>query len=142
MSDRQVKKVKGWGRTPIAAPPPEQPDPQRLSPVFCLRYLSPGFTLSECSDDQAAAFVEKLYQLCQLDWNTITNSHHRGNGYERLPIGQLKVGRPSRATDEVKELHVFRCRGDGTARILGLRLARVFEVYMIDPTGSAYDHGS
>jgi hypothetical protein len=134
--DRQIKKPKAAGKGRFLSPVVPA-STNRETPVFCLRHLIKPYTLAECTDSEAQAFAKRLYEMCQLDWNTIQSTRREGQGHERMPVGQLPP-LPARVTPDVEELIVFRF-GD-RARILGLRHDRVFEVYLIDPKGSAYNH--
>jgi hypothetical protein len=79
--------------------------------------------------------------LCDKTWQEIQNSRKQTIGHEKIPIKQLTCDRPSRVTDDVKDLLAFRFDCGPTARFLGLRHHRVFEVYIVDPEGKTYDHG-
>lgn len=136
--DRQLKKPKIEGTLHLAAPP-EPKSTQQLTPVFCLRYLAKGYTVKDCEDVEAAMFLAKLAVLCQLEWREIAKTPREGNGHEWIPIDQIRAHLPDRVTADVSALQVFRFAGP-KARILGLRRDRVFEVYLIDPKGSAYSH--
>lgn len=136
----RIEKQKPQGHGRIKAP--EEPrSTNHESPVFCLRYLKSGYTLDECGAAEAQAFVSKLKSLCDLDWQTIQNSNRRGQGHEKITVKEIKPDMPRRVTADVTELICFRFPGGDTARFLGLRHGRVFEVYFIDPRGEAYDHG-
>lgn len=137
VGDKHLKKPKAKGRGHLADPPDPTPT-NHLSPVFCLRYLKSGYSLNDCGDAEAAAFVKKVKQLCDLDWQTIQNSSREGQGHEKMPVNQIRPDLPRRVTPDVSELLVFRF--GGLARFLGLRHERVFEVYLIDPEGDAYEH--
>lgn len=60
-------------------------------------------------------------------------------GMESIPKHQIGGLTTPRVTDDVRKLKVFRF-GTAKGRIIGLRLNRVFEVYMIDAEGRAYSH--
>jgi len=129
--------MQGVGR--IAAPL-EPETSQHLTPVFCLRYLGSGYTLKDCEEAEATRFVSKLASLCQLKWSDINSSPKGGMGHEKMPKDQIRAPLPARITEDVSFLLVFRFGGPEAARIIGFRKDRVFEVYAIDPKGSAYDH--
>jgi hypothetical protein len=134
--DKHIKKQKAAGKGRLLAPVEPQ-STNGKSPVFCLKYLAKSYTLAECDASEAKAFAERLYELCQLDWNTIQSSSRKGQGHEKIPVAQLPP-LPSRVTPDVDDLLAFRF--GSIARIIGLRHDRVFEVYLIDPKGSAYKH--
>lgn len=138
MADRQLKKVKTLGTRHIPAPREPAIPTNAKHPVFCLRYLAPNYTLADCSSEEAFAFVSKLAKLCDASWQTIQNSPREGLGHERMPVKQIRANLSKRSTPDVQELLVFRF--GAVARILGFRNDRVFEVYLVDPKGSSYDH--
>ena len=137
--DRRVKKPKTFGKGFLPAPvAPEPQSTQNLTPVFCLRYLAKDYTLSECDDEETAAFAKQLYALCQLSWQTINSSPREGLGHEKINRSQIQAKLPARVTAEIEWLLAFRF--GGASRIIGSRFERVFEVYLVDPKGKAYKH--
>lgn len=139
MGDQKFKRPAAKGTARIASPTAPE-STQHLTPVFCLRYLTRDYGLKDCEHEEAMQFTAKLVALCQLSWDTIAKSAKEGMGHEKMPKGQIRVPLTPRVTEEVTSLLVFRFAGPNPARILGLRKDRVFEIYVIDPKGTAYDH--
>lgn len=139
MGHIQKQQAKGHGRI---LPPQEPKSTNSQSPVFCLRYLKNGYGLADCGPTEATALIHQMKLLCEKTWQEIQNARRQSFGHEKMPLKQLKCEKPARVTDDVKELLVFRFDGGPTARFLGLRHDRVFEVYIIDHEGKTYDHGA
>jgi hypothetical protein len=126
----------GHGRRLKAPISPDIPDNQ-LPPIFSLQYMDTGkYGLNKCTPDEKAQFVDVLYRLSQLTWNTIQSTSKRGLGHEKIPRTILRASIPKHVTQDVT-LIAFRFSGK---RMVGYRQRRTFYVLWLDLDLSLYDH--
>lgn len=109
------------------------------TPVFDFCHLGGRYCLTECNQQQQAAFVLTLHRLSKLTWGDITRTQRHGLGSEKFPVKRLKATLPASFTPDVEHLLVIRF--DGKAPMLGHRDGRVFTVLILDRDFTAYDHG-
>lgn len=110
-------------------------------PWFSHRYITSGsYCLKKCSLEQFRSFADKLRMLSSLEWKQIDSSPRETNGYEMLPVGQLKESPPA-PFDQDGALMVFRFGGAKGGRMVGARRGERFFVLFIDRDFTFYDHG-
>ena len=103
-------------------------------PQFDLSLINKGkFPLSDCNDEEKAAFADKLAELSQLSWQQLTQAPRHGLGFEKIDYYQ----RPAIIPQDVSILAFRFC---GKAAMLGFRYNRIFTVIELDRAFKAYDH--
>ena len=97
------------------------------------------YSIESGSDAQKGDVLDKLTHFCEMTWTQIKLQAKNKSGCETIPIEKIKQRPPSIVTPEIKEYLVIRCLSQ-TARIVGVRIGRTFEVIWFDPDLSLYDH--
>ena len=109
-----------------------------LHPIFNLEHLGGAYCLSKCTQEEKAAFADKIHLLSQLTWAQISHAPRHGLGYESIPRHQLNVSTfPPELTPDVK---ILSFRFHGLAPMIGYRDNRVFVVLILDRDYTAYNH--
>ena len=109
-----------------------------LKPKFSLENLSKSHCLSACSNDEKAAFADRLHEMSQLTWQQINNAPRHGQGSETIVRDAIKGSPiPSCITEDVKIIS-FRCIGK--APMVGYKVDEVFYVVWIDRAFDLYKH--
>ena len=70
----------------------------------------------------------------------ITNLPKKGQGFEKIPRGQILAGIPAQITEDVTDFWAFRFHGK--APMVGYKSGEVFHVLWFDPDFTLYNHGS
>lgn len=110
-------------------------------PVFSFEYLCENFLRpSRENPDFFQDFVKRLHKLSKLGWKQIRTSDRHGFGMEKIPVTQIHPQMPTRVTEDVTELSVF--RADGANRVFaGFIRDRIFFVLFIESNfGDLYEH--
>ena len=111
--------------------------PQQQTPVFCLHYLQGDYCISHCSDEQKAAFADRLHRLCKLTWGEIALAPRHGLGTEKIRQSSLRAPLPAHVTEEVT---ILALRFWGKAPMVGYRDGRIFHVLYLDRDFTLYQH--
>jgi hypothetical protein len=130
-------KPKGGARL---APPPVAPAPAsslHRRPKFSLEHLSKSHCISACSNDEKAAFADRLHELSQITWQVIQGAHRHGQGHEKIARDVIKVAIPAVITEDV-QIIAFRCIGK--APMVGFKVDETFYVVWIDRAFDLYPH--
>lgn len=109
------------------------------------QYVSFGFDMlhdvsyTECKKpDFFIHFLQRMRNLCRLDWNEINKSPRHSFGYEKIPIKIIK--KDIHITKDVDYLFAFRATGDKHV-FLGFREGNIFKVVFIESEfGDIYNH--
>lgn len=110
-------------------------------PYFSFRYIDTGsYCIKKCSIEQFRSISDKLRILSGLDWGTIDTSPRETNGYEMLPVSELKSASPPPPFSNETQVVVFRFGGK-KGRIVGIKRDSMFYVLFIDHNFTLYDHG-
>jgi hypothetical protein len=118
----------------------EPPDYDKMRPIFCLEHLTSGFDLknSDMTKDAKAAFAERLQELASLTWSEIKRQARHKQGFELLPVKQLKVTLP-RIFDGEENVMCFRYHG--MLPMAGIRRGATLHFVAIERTfGDLYNH--
>ena len=110
---------------------------QSQTPLFCLNMLRGNYCLSQCEQEEKAAFADTLHKLSKLTWAQIMASNRHGSGCEIIARDSLKFDLPSTVTDDVR---VLAFRFHRKAPMLGFRNGRTFHVFALDRDFTAYPH--
>ena len=117
-------------------------------PWFSFRHIcQKEFAAKRCSYEKLKAYSDKLRQLSELEWKVIESSPRETNGYELIPLSQIKGTIPEKFSKH-DAMVVFRFGGCGnvasktSGRIAGVREKERFYVLFVDSSFSLYDHGS
>ena len=113
-------------------------DSSTLPPVFCLHYLDRDYGLSQCERVLKVSLIDKLYELSQLTWNQIINTHRHGLGLEKIPYGQIKGRMPTHITNDQDFIAI---RFHQLKPVVGYRMERIFHIVWLDYNMTLYDHG-
>jgi hypothetical protein len=113
------------GAKAIKSAPTGVPDPNTLTPKFCLAHIGNGHCLEHLTTAQRSAFALAIQKRCEMTWQQITFADRHGLGLETLPAGQIKPQIPAKFTDREKFLVL---RYDGTMPMIGARTLDVFHV--------------
>jgi hypothetical protein len=124
------------------------PDVQSARPWFSFRHIcQKDFCVKKCSIEKFKSYADKLRILSELDWKTIESSPSETNGFELIPVRNIKGSLPDRFSAH-ENVWVFRFGGPGrvasktSGRIAGIRDKDRFFVLFIDRDFTLYDHGS
>lgn len=110
-----------------------------LRPVFSFEYFDYDY-YRKCGKEHKAALADTVIKLSQMTWGELRQSHHKGVGFERIPLEQISGARPSILTEDVNHLHVFRYYGK--CPMLGLKRDQIYYVIWLDNEMVRYNHGS
>lgn len=111
---------------------------QQMRPKFCLEHLRKAYCLSNCTPEEKAAFADRIYELSQLSWQQIMQSHRHGQGSETLPRDAIKGDKiPDVITEDVT---IIAFRFNGKAPMVGFRSGEVFHVVWLDRSFTLYKH--
>jgi hypothetical protein len=125
------------GKVPEA---PVQVNYDEETPKFCLRYLRPHFDVHALTDQRKAAFAKTLQKLSALTWKQLLAAPRHGQGFELLPVSQIKPTLPPQFDGQAKVM-VFRY--DGRLPMAGIRANDIYHVLWIEPEfNQLYDHDS
>ena len=109
-------------------------DSNALYPHFDLSRVNLGhFPLRKCTNEEKAAFADKLSELSLLTWQQLTQAPRHGAGFEKIQ----DYPRPANLPEDVSILAFRFC---GIAAMLGFRINRVFTVIDLDRSFKAYKH--
>jgi hypothetical protein len=108
-----------------------------LPPVFCLRYLSPPFCVTDCQPNEQAAFALTLRRLSALTWQQIKGAPRHGLGTEKISRTSIRAPIPAGITEDVDFLAF---RFNGKAPMVGFRSNQVFHVVWLDRVFTLYEH--
>jgi hypothetical protein len=132
-----IKKQKGNSGKIIRPTEDKFPDDKFNYPVFCLKHIQTNYSLNDCTKDEKASFVDQLYNLSQLSWQTIQLSPKHGLGTEKIEQGSIKAKLPNIVTPDVK---LYALRFDGKKPMVGFKSHFVFHVLYLDRSFSLYNH--
>lgn len=105
--------------------------------VFCLRWMASGYTVSDCSSKDRAAFAERLYRLSQLTWPEVYSSHRHGLGAEKIARGDLRACVRDRIPESAPPIAL---RFSGKKPMIGYRDENILRIVALDPKFEAYPH--
>lgn len=110
-----------------------------LTPVFCLRHLADGWSVSDCERDDRAAFAVTIEKLSKLTWQQIKGAPRHGVGAEKIASHSIKAPIPGSVTEDVQFLAF---RFNGKKSMVGFRSggSNVFHIIWLDPRFKLYDH--
>jgi hypothetical protein len=139
-NDKKLKQKSGDpGKGRIASPVMASDTSHQLEhPIFCLRYLSKDYSISQCKTEDKAAFADTIGKLSQLTWQQIYLADRHGCGFEKISRNAIKPSIPPNITEDVKFI-AFRFRS--MAPMIGYRDSSIFRVVWIDPHFKVYSHG-
>lgn len=87
------------------------------------------------------SFLERLKELCSLDWNTANTSARHSFGMEKMLVDNLTAAAKQHVPEGMTSLLVFRATGDNHV-FLGYRDSHVFQIIFIEYNfGDVYSHG-
>lgn len=133
MADKRFRpKSKEQDRFKI--PEVSAPNPDSLTPKFCLSMMRGGGCLTCCTKDEQAAFADTLRRLSNLTWGQIRQAPRHGLGYEK--ITKIDFTLPPQVTEDVT---MIAFRFFGKAAMLGYRNQDVLHILWLDRTFTAYD---
>ncbi len=124
----QGKKVK----TPSAVQGPKK---EHLT--VSLRYLRKSHCLSNCDQEEKAAFADQIRQLTQLSWMEIGQKPRHGLGYEKIARTSLSVQLPDHLTPDV---NIIAFRFSGLKPMVGYKDGETFHVLWFDRAFDVYPH--
>jgi len=136
-----MPKLKTVHRRPsdrIKEPIVKKVDSSTQSPIFCLHHLDKDYGLSQCGKILKVSLIDKLYELSQLTWNQITNTHRHGLGLEKIPYEQIKGRMPTHITNDQDFIAI---RFHQHKPVVGYRIERIFHIVWLDYNMTLYDHG-
>lgn len=125
------------GRVPSATPPKAFEDDK---PVFCFRYLLTSYGIKHDSLNQRrkSDLAERLSEISQLTWKDLMRADRHGQGFEMLPVDQLKCGLPTQFEDE-KRVMVFRY--SERLPMIGIRRGSMYHLLAIEANyNDLYQH--
>lgn len=86
-------------------------DWRRKHPAFSLQYTVQGFCVSDCDQEQKAAFANTILQLGKRTWLDILQADRHGSGTEKIPRKQFKVAVPAHISEDQDFFTVVRFFG-------------------------------
>jgi hypothetical protein len=137
LSNKKIKNPDQQGGKKIRPPALIQIE-QLEHPVFCFKYIHKDHGLTNCSDEEKRALLDKLFQLSQMTWQEIQLAPRHGTGSEKINRGSINPSIPSFITDDVQFLLALRF--DGKKPMLIHRNKFIMHIIFIDNTFSVYNH--
>lgn len=126
---------KGGSRLAPALQPANE---DRNPPVFCLHHIQSSHCLSDCDQEEAAAFAHALWKRSKVTWGELRLAHRYGLGAEKIPSSAIRATLPPIANG-VDFFLAFRFHAK--APMVGIRVGRIFHVLWLDREFNLYDHG-
>ena len=114
-----------------------QESSNRKNPVFSFQYLQPGYGIKDCSNDDKIALLNKVYELSQLTWQDINQSHRHGVGKEVIPQEAIHPAIPPCVKEDT---NLIALRYKGKAPMVGFRENDIFYILWIDFNFTLYNH--
>lgn len=109
-------------------------------PSFSFRYLSRDYCISQCTQDEQLAFVEKMRQMSAMTWSELRQAPRHGLGYEIIKRDKIRPGIPPNLTPDVNFIAFRFC---GKKAMVGFRSQQgVFHAVWFDRNFTVYNHGS
>lgn len=138
---RKIKRKTGNPGERVKTPEIPQLSSDDQHPIFCLRYLSndKDFSLSDCTKEQKAAFIDQLALISQVTWRELRFSGRHGMGYEKITRESIKSPIPTRFTEEITHFIAFRYFGK--APMVGHKENDTFHILWLDSKFKLYAHG-
>lgn len=135
--NRGRKQLRAAGKVPEV---PGQVNYDDETPKFCLHHLRSGFDVHALTDQRKAAFAKTLQKLSASTWRQLLAAPRHGQGFELIPVGQIKATLPPQFDGQTKVM-VFRY--DGRLPMAGVRANDIYHVLWIEPEFNLlYNHGS
>ena len=103
-----------------------------------LRYLRPSHCISNCDNEEKAAFVEKIRILSGMSWMDIGMERRHGLGYEKIARKEITAGIPDHVTPDV---NILAFRFSGKKPMVGYKDGDAFYVLWFDRDFTLYNHG-
>jgi hypothetical protein len=138
VAKKRIKANQQKGKRITATPQLRDVAPEQQSPLFSLFHLQKGYSLSDCTKAEKAAFADTLLRLSQLTWNEMGSSPRHGLGYERIQRDAIRSSIPIHIKEDVNFIAFRFC---GKAPMVGYRDGNIFHVLWLDRAYSLYDHG-
>lgn len=117
-------------------------------PWFSFRHICQrDYCVKKCSIEKMKSYSDKLRILSDLDWKSIESSPKETNGFELIPVRNIRGVLPEKFS-RCDNVWVFRFGGGGrvasktSGRIAGIRENERFFVLFVDRDFTLYDHGS
>ncbi len=108
-----------------------------LHPVFSLQYIEKSYCLSNCVQEEKAAFADTLHKLSKSEWVELKLAPRHGMGYEIIPQDSIKTSIPKHIT---KDTNLIAFRFCGKAAMVGYREKQMFYVIWLDREFNLYKH--
>jgi hypothetical protein len=111
--------------------------------TFSLGFLHNKYCLDQkdCNLKNIKSLVKKISMLCNLKWYQIESLPREKTGYEKIPLSQISVRKPSNfpneITEDVENIMVFRYNNENS-RFAGIRFRSTFFIWYIDPNLTLY----
>jgi hypothetical protein len=118
------------------APQAQDVDWRRQYPKFSLQYTVAGYCVSDCDQEQKAAFASTLLQIGKRIWLDIMKTSRHGSGSEKLPRYRLKVTIPPHITEDREFFTVVRFWG--MAPMIGYVDQGVYYIIWLDRNHVCY----
>lgn len=106
-------------------------------PIFCFRYLHKNFDLSNCTNDDKKALIERICKLSQMSWLEIQMADRHGLGSEKIKQSALKTTIPKHIS---KDIDFLALRFNGLKPIVGYKNGFIFHICFIDSKFTLYNH--
>lgn len=122
----------------LSASADTEPNFNAEPPSFCLRYVDPEYALSQCTDDDKLAFVERIQKLSTLTWSDIIQADRHGFGREKIAQTAIRRPIPEHITEDMT---LIALRFSGLKPMVGYQKQRTFHIIWFDCGFTLYNHG-
>ena len=95
------------------------------------------YSLSNCEQEEKAAFADTLHKLSRVTWAQICTSHSHGIGSEIIKQECIKASIPKNITTDT---NILAFRFYDKAPMVGYREDRIFHIIWLDRDYTLYDH--
>ncbi len=118
----------------------ESVSPDVRPPSFSFQYLHRDYCITQCTEVERLAFVDKMRLLSQLTWSQLRQAQRHGLGYEIIRRSSIKPAIPANITDDISFIAFRFC---AKKAMVGFRsIEGIFHVVWFDRDFTVYDHGS
>ena len=117
---------------------PSDGSTNQLKPEFNLEFLSGAYGLKHCTEEEKAAFADRLHELGHLTWQEIQTAGRHGQGSEI--ITRRSLGDRQFPTEVTADVNILALRFSGKKPMVGDRRGRVFVILFLDRDFTLYQH--
>jgi len=112
-------------------------NPDQQCPIFSFEFLQSSYCISDCTQEEKAAFADRMRRLSQLTWAQIKCQDRHKLGCEEIARTSIRAGIPAHVTEDVV---IIAFRFHDKAPMVGYRDKRIFHILWFDRQYRLYSH--